>query len=145
MMDNGICCHTAYVADLPRGFASYLEKVLKRQWGSRRDTSNYGWGSPNTFFVVEHTLTGDTRKIFASNIIQDRRRVQLDSVRVLVGCKPIKHTLTFSLKLFHSIDTFLNKNQCKFITVENYEEIILKFVRAAQEFHVMKSSAIENV
>ena len=30
----------SYVADLPRGFAScYLEKVMKRQWGSRRDTT----------------------------------------------------------------------------------------------------------
>ena len=28
----------SYVADPPRGFASYLEKVMKRQWGSRRDT-----------------------------------------------------------------------------------------------------------
>ena len=27
----------SYVADPPRGFAS-LEKVMKRQWGSRRDT-----------------------------------------------------------------------------------------------------------
>ena len=30
--------HTLDVADLPRGFASYLENVMKRQWGSRRDT-----------------------------------------------------------------------------------------------------------
>ena len=29
------------------------------------------------FVVFEHTLTVDTRKIFVSNIIQDRRRVQL--------------------------------------------------------------------
>ena len=28
---------SSYVADPPRGFAS-LEKVMKRQWGSRRDT-----------------------------------------------------------------------------------------------------------
>ena len=28
----------SYVADPPRGFASYLEKAMKRQWGSRRDT-----------------------------------------------------------------------------------------------------------
>ena len=28
----------SYVADPPRGFASCLEKVMKRQWGSRRDT-----------------------------------------------------------------------------------------------------------
>ena len=28
--------------DLPRGFASYyLEKVMKRQWGSRRDIKRY--------------------------------------------------------------------------------------------------------
>ena len=32
-------CDLSYVADPPRGFASYLEKVMKRQWGSRRDTS----------------------------------------------------------------------------------------------------------
>ena len=30
----------SYVADPPRGFASYLEKVMKRQWVSRRDTKN---------------------------------------------------------------------------------------------------------
>ena len=29
----------SYVADPPRGFASCLEKVMKRQWGSRRDTT----------------------------------------------------------------------------------------------------------
>ena len=30
----------SYVADPPRGFAScHLEKVMKRQWGSRRDTT----------------------------------------------------------------------------------------------------------
>ena len=34
------CIILSYVADPPRGFAScYLEKVMKRQWGSRRDTS----------------------------------------------------------------------------------------------------------
>ena len=31
----------SYVADPPRGFASYLEKVMKRQWGSRRDTYRF--------------------------------------------------------------------------------------------------------
>ena len=30
----------SYVADPPRGFASHLEKVMKRQWGSRRDTKS---------------------------------------------------------------------------------------------------------
>ena len=30
------------IADLPRDFASYyLEKVMKRQWGSRRDTTTF--------------------------------------------------------------------------------------------------------
>ena len=36
----------SYVVDLPRGFASYslllIEKVMKRQWGSRRDTNVMG-------------------------------------------------------------------------------------------------------
>jgi len=31
----------SYVADPPRGFASHLEKVMKRQWGSRRDTNQF--------------------------------------------------------------------------------------------------------
>ena len=33
--------HLSYVADPPRGFAPYLEKVMKRQWGSRRDTTRH--------------------------------------------------------------------------------------------------------
>ena len=35
-------CHTLQSADLPRGVAPYfyLEKVMKRQWGSRRDTKH---------------------------------------------------------------------------------------------------------
>ena len=45
-------------------------KVVKRQWGSRRDTKG---------------LTGDTRKIFVSRPTVD----ESNSARVLIGCKPI--------------------------------------------------------
>ena len=41
----------------------HLEKVMKRQWGSRRDTN-----------LMAVRLTGDTRKIFVS---RPRRRVSL--------------------------------------------------------------------
>ena len=50
----------SYVADPPRGFASYLEKVMKRQWGSRRDT--------NTLLVL---CTGP-RWFLNNNSFQDR-------------------------------------------------------------------------
>ena len=45
----------SYVADPPRGFAScYLEKVMKRQWVSRRDT---------TELAIQFTIKGQIFRV----------------------------------------------------------------------------------
>ena len=48
------------------------------------------------YHTTEMHLTGGTRKIFVSNIII-KTVDESNSARVLVGCKPIKITLTFKI------------------------------------------------